>query len=232
MSTEAKNTATEAKTPAAETKKSTTEKKVEQVSDKLKPNLLDFLGKDKKIFIKGNKGENLPITLEEYEFDKSLGDMIHISCVNYSVAEGSKSYREPIKTIGHIHFLNCASVQSIRQKTRGGAVAFRLDENKRLAAFQAFNILLACTEHTKDAEGAIIFTDKAKKLVGTRFDLQDNSDIIRKCRELLWLSWGNVQAYVTDIVHYPDFTGKPEIDKWCMPSAEKNIAKNLPTLPE
>lgn len=201
-------------------------------AEALKPNMCSVLDTKKKILVLNEDKEVVESTLAKYTVPAGTEGMVHISTVEYLEPKNVGPHREAIKTFSLNTFFNSSVVQTLQGITDGGSVAFRLSEDLEDAALQAFNILLACTEHKKDKEGNVIFTDAAKNLVSERFNLFKAGDIILKCKELRFINWGTVKAFVDDIIHFPGFTGKVEIDPKCMPQTETSYGKNAFDLPE
>jgi hypothetical protein len=193
-----------------------------------KPNASHLLPKDKKIVVLGDKNESVSILLSEYVIQEGLESCIHISKVETQVPVDTPAFRLPIDQIPVGSFLT-ACQNNILAPTKSGTPAFRLSDNKQEAGLQAFNILLACTKHQKKGDG-IEYSKDAKELVGKRFGLSSETEIVNKCNELRLLNWGNIKAFVDDIIHYPDFSGEVKIDEYCLQTTETLVKSTI--LPE
>lgn len=216
--------ALEAKVKQLEAEKAS--KVAKNTPKKVKANMLHRL-KDVNIIITTDvyNDKQKVVALEDYEFVESSA--ILVSPVDFQRRKGEGPERLAIKSILPQTFLQADSVLQIQTKTDSGLVPFKLSSSLQDAALEAFIILLACTEKTKEGE----YTKKSRDLISKRFDLSKEVEIERKQEELNLLSWGNIKAEVSDILHFPNYEQGATIPEKCTPKAEAP-KRNIPKLPK
>jgi hypothetical protein len=155
-------------------------------------------------------------------------DTIAIRAVDFQVPKGEKPMRVLIKV--STKTFEVMVMDGLIQRNPGGTIPFSFSENSQEARMEMFLALKACTEHTKEGED-LIFSSKAKKLVGERFELARESEIVQKCMELNRLNFGNLQADVQDVLYFPGYSSDLKLPKECMPKFDLSV-KSFAKLPD
>lgn len=155
------------------------------------PNSVKLIDPKKKILVANERNEAVETLASDYKVEEGSEGFVHISTVQYQETQKRGARREAVKKISVATFTNNSTVLGLCQTVEGGGVAFRLSDDTHEAGLQAYNILMACTEYTKDEEGNAVFTKEARELVAKRFNLFVDAEITRKCQELRVLNWGS-----------------------------------------
>lgn len=192
------------------------------------PNLIQGLDQDMKISMLDKQTQSFKEgTLKDYKLSEKTEGMIHVVAYERRRVKGqTKGIAPTVIQITGNDFLNAALGELMQPDAKSGKVPFVLPENAASKLPIVFSILKKATSHTIK-NGVVTFTEDAKKFVRQRYDIENATDLVKKCHELRILNWGNKAANFENIIHFPEWSGKIEIPDYVLIDVEEVVKPSI-----
>lgn len=205
-------------------------------TEKPKPNMLGLLNQDDYILVYDKKqGKNHRVKLKDYNFPPAYKNKFVVSPVNYYQKEeregvAGQPKRDTVKELSPFTFRNSPNVAMLKNLvTDNGVVrsAFNFSLPNFDSDLEAFNLLLACTEHdVKKGKGgeniSLTYKPSALELVKKHFALNSDNEAIKVCNKLMLFDWGVTKCEVWNVLNFPNFKGKIDVPSHCLNVFEKS----------